>query len=166
MKTGFNEHIASSALFAFLILLFSNGLSNPTLIALLLVFVFGSIVPDVDHPKSTPRKIFRALFVILLLSSISILLIISGGSSQDYLIPAVVALATTLLLLFLVERFIPKHRGIVHSKSAAIVFGFVCFCIILVLSFQPDLGMAFLFGASASFGYLFHLLVDYMGDRI
>ena len=68
------------------------------------------------------------------------------------------------LLLALAELSIPGHRGVMHSWSAAFLWGILVFAFLLLLNLSVDDSL--LVGVFAALGYLLHLLIDFFGDRI
>lgn len=164
MRTGFREHLFWGVSLALVFaLLFSREL--PLRIASLsaAAFLAGSLLPDIDHPKSKPRKVMRyalvaLFFALMLLWGFGELCSILGGFCDYALLLGAVL---PFLLVSLVERSIPSHRGLLHSPIAALVYGGICFLI-----FQVALGEGGLFiGVAGCSGYLAHLLLDFIGDR-
>ena len=164
MKTGFKEHIGAAVLFVIVVIVSLNRLSDQVLLLASFIFVVSSLIPDIDHPKSIPRKIARALFFVLVLcASIVILLLFAKPEPvATLLITPSLALLIAFLLTFLFESTIPGHREELHSKWTAWLFGLGVFLICLT---GLNLYDSALFGISTATGYLFHILVDFVGDR-
>ncbi len=165
MKTGFKEHIGAAVLFILAIVISLNQLSNQVFLLASFIFVVSSVIPDIDHPKSIPRKIARALFFVLVLcASIVILLLFAKPEPvATLLITPSLALLIAFLLTFLFESTIPGHREELHSKMTALLFGLGVFLICLT---SLPLYDSALFGIFTAAGYVFHILVDFIGDKI
>jgi membrane-bound metal-dependent hydrolase YbcI (DUF457 family) len=167
MRTGFVEHILAGALlFAAILAL----LPIPVGLELLLAgafFIAGAVMPDLDSPSSKPRKFARVLALVAVLSALFFAYpLISGacsniaGSACSYL-PLALALFA-VATVYILDSLVPRHRGILHSFSAAVVYGIGVF---LLMLYTGAVG-SFILGAWAFGGYLSHILVDFVGDAI
>ena len=165
MKTGFREHIGASILFMLATAIMLNRISDQVFLLASFIFIISSIMPDIDHPKSIPRKIARAMFFVLVLSAsiIFLLMLAKPEPVETLLIIPSLALLTAFLFTFLFESAIPGHREELHSKSTALLFGLGVFLICLT---RLNLTDSALYGAFSAAGYLFHIFVDFIGDRI
>jgi hypothetical protein len=164
MKTGFKEHLLASLLFAVPAVFFIKPIELA--LAACLFFVASSLLPDVDHPKSIPRKLMRGLVFLLIFFSSTLALSFLFPKKDPFaaflFLPAT-ALLASLVITFIIEISIPKHRGKIHSAGAGLFLGLLVFVLFAVLvPFTAALSL----GSSAFLGYLFHLLVDFAGDRI
>jgi len=166
MKTGFKEHL----LFGFLLLIpfyalaFTNSSPNELSLASAL-FLLASVFPDIDAPFSYVRRGFRVLLATLLfLLALALAFYFKNPLARLCLPPDQAclwaSLALTLILPFLlvtiIDHFIPGHRGMLHSLTAAFLFALFCFAI----------SFSFLAALSAFLGYLAHLLLDLLGSAI
>lgn len=167
MRTGFGEHLLVGAvLFAVLALLLIPG--GMDLLLAGAFFIVGAVMPDLDSPVSKPRKLMRrVVFVsalVLLLSSYPQLSAACGRFSDEssctYL--PVFAILAVFAAVYLLDLVIPKHRGFLHSFSAAVLYGAAVCLLMLYLGVGSPLRI----GAWAFGGYLSHLLVDAVGDAI
>ena len=153
VRTGFIEHLALGALSAAALAYVTNSalaLAPEALAVPSAAFAFSSIVPDVDSASSRPRRYFRA-------GAASALAVISlFFYAQLSSIHPLAPFAFPPLAFFAIELFIPRHRGILHSPSAALAWG----ALALLLS------GSFLVSSFAACGYLCHLATDYFGDRV
>jgi inner membrane protein len=163
LKTGFREHLLASLAVAI-----AAVLALPTtapFLASLTLFILSSLLPDIDHPKSIPRKAFKhaVFWPVLFASFIIAQSTIACEGIPCLILYAVVALIASRLFLLAIELLIPKHRGKIHSKIAGLVLG----AFVLAVSYPfagPVLSLSF--GLFSFLGYSFHLLVDFIGDRL
>ncbi len=161
METGFREHFIGGILGAVFISAFiaeMHGFPVPTAAVASLVFIISSLLPDIDSRKSKPRRAFR--LAVFLLGILIVVLFYSTFSA----ISPLLALFLPFLLLALAELSIPGHRGVMHSWSAAFLWGILVFAFLLLLNLSVDDSL--LVGVFAALGYLLHLLIDFFGDRI
>ncbi len=168
MRTGFGEHLAAGVAI-FLILLFLLGI--PAAAELLLggtFFILGALMPDVDSPLSKPRKFMRKVvftlaifFLLLFYPQLSAACGRFAGESLCVYFP-LISILLVFAIVYLLDFFIPRHRGFFHSFSAAVLYSTaVC---LLMLSLGA--GGSFRIGAWAFGGYVSHLAVDFIGDAI
>jgi len=160
METGFREHLLGGILGAIFIAAYVSemqGFSLPTTAALSAIFLFSSLLPDIDSKKSKPRRVLR-LAVFLFGALIAVLFYSSFTAISPLL-----ALFVPFLLIAAAELTIPPHRGFLHSWSAAFLWGILAFAFFVILNIS--IGDSLLAGAFAAFGYLLHLLIDFFGDR-
>jgi len=152
VETGFREHLggAAAAGLAFAYFLNSSlGYSLESIIPPFLLFTVSGILPDIDSPRSKPRKFFRlAVLAGLVLIAYAYYPALAGiHFTAPFLFPVIGFLG--------IEAAIPGHRGVMHSSTAAILWGAALFLLLR----NPLAGLA------AAFGYATHLLIDYVGDR-
>lgn len=168
MKTGFNEHmLVGVALFA-IILIFVN---DPAEIPLAGIFaMMGAVLPDMDSPSSKPRRAMRWVFlacgfllVLLFYPQISGLCNdFASKSSCEYL--PFLSVGVLFAAIFVLDSVIPRHRGFLHSLSAALLYGFAACLVMLYLGIGGITSLRI--GGWAFAGYISHLLVDIVGDAI
>jgi len=111
------------------------------LIGLSLPFtLFGSILPDIDHPASKPYRLFRYVLLFSIIVIISLLLSqnqhliesIWKNISHDIhpqLVPitiSIISLSIAVITICLFEKYRPNHRGITHK----LIFGLIITIII------------------------------------
>lgn len=167
MRTGFREHILAGALL-FIVLL--AWLPMPMGLELLLagaLFITGGVMPDLDSPSSKPRRFARTLALIvvvaLLLSEYPWLSGGCGAVAGSACVYMPLALAVFAVgAVYLLDSLVPKHRGVMHSFSAALIYGVGVF---LLMSYIGAVS-SFILGVWAFEGYLSHILVDFIGDAI
>lgn len=154
----FTEHLAAG-IFLILVLVLSGAISiNTVNILASLFFVVGSILPDIDHPSSIPRKSLRQLLFIFALFFGAFLFL--EHSSNIYL--ALVFFVIPFLAVFILDSTIPAHRKFFHTLNAAFLFSIAIF--FLSLTKLPFVGSLLL--ASCGFaGYVLHLILDFIWDR-
>lgn len=108
------------------------------------IVVVGSVLPDIDHHSSIPRKYLGYLFVIGSLAAVALLandtpglvtdvgaIIVPALGLPQFLSPStgiVVLLVAALVFALLLGRLIDTvttHRGVTHSVGFALLFGLV-----------------------------------------
>ncbi|MFH1448264.1 MAG: metal-dependent hydrolase [Candidatus Micrarchaeota archaeon] len=164
VKTGFAEHFALSLLVAISFSLFIRQVDLAIWVSLM--FFLGSFAPDVDHPKSIPRRAATLSVSIILFVAFIILFFMFVPTCTDSVTCLVVAIPSScfasLVVTHLLTIIIPRHRGKLHSLKAALFFGISLFALVGISSPRTE---ALVLGAAAGGGYLFHLLVDFIGDQ-
>ena len=120
------------------------------------------MMPDIDHPKSKIRQSLRILlflvvlfFVLLLLNTETATNLLKGYTDIPILAAAIVSLFVAIFIVFLIDRFIPPHRGPVHRISAAIVYAVLCTIIAVFVNAN-----IFVTAFAGLIGYLSHLVGD------
>ena len=163
MKTGFAEHFVLSLLAVAPALLLLPH--SPFLAWALALFLLGSVAPDIDNPKSIPRRVAVLSGFLVLFSALLLMSTLAFGCSEPgcFLLLTLASFAFSIVLLELLARLIPRHRGKLHSSKAGLFFGVFVFIALGIALSRPD---AFMLGLLASAGYLFHLLIDFVGDRV
>ncbi len=164
MKTGFREHLLASLLVAVPAVFFIKPIELA--LAACLFFVASSLLPDVDHPKSIPRKLMRGLvFLLIFFSTILALsfLFPQKDPFAAFLFLPATALLASLVITFIIEISIPKHRGKIHSAGAGLFLGLLVFVLSAVLVPVPT---ALLLASAVFLGYTLHIAVDFVGDRL
>jgi membrane-bound metal-dependent hydrolase YbcI (DUF457 family) len=137
----------------------------PSAIALLL----GSVLPDVDHPFSHVRKVFRLIAFVLIFVFLFLFLLtpliasfmqdkcLSFGCENYLLIvQIIVAAIISFIIVMIIDFFIPFHRGPLHGIAATVGYSIVC-GIIAMNYFPSDY---FLIAAAGLVGYLSHIIPD------
>jgi inner membrane protein len=167
VRTGFREHILAGA---FLFIAVLALLPMPVGVELLLagaLFIAGGVMPDLDSSSSKPRRFARFLALVAVISVLFFAypLLSEGcnavaGSACIYMPLALAFLAVGAV--YALDSLVPKHRGVMHCFSAALVYGAGVFLLTLYIG----VGSSFILGAWAFGGYLSHILVDFMGDAI
>ncbi len=111
--------------------------------------IFGSLVPDIDHPKSKfnqkilpiKNKFFRVIVYLLL--GLGLCYISKEKNNQVFILLGITLVITSL----------SHHRGFTHS-----LLGLICFSSIVymaVIEYVPELYIGFVFG------YISHLIADF-----
>ena len=135
------------------------GLAPPKMMPLLvLVGWVGSIAPDLDSDTGRPlRLIFGGLSALLpsaLLWRVEWLQE-SPERAVIFLLSAAFLILVPLKWLF---KTFTKHRGVVHSVPAALIFGGLCF--LLAYHEEAERPLMWAIGALGTIGYLTHLTLD------
>ena len=135
------------------------GLCPPKLLPILVgIGWVGSIAPDVDSDSSRPlRLIFNGLAALLppvLLWRIEWL---HANAERALLFWALGAAVVHWPMRLFFKRF-TRHRGVIHSVPAALIFGGLCF----LLAYHEDAARPFMWAAGGvgTVGYLAHLALD------
>ncbi|MCX8199955.1 MAG: metal-dependent hydrolase [Candidatus Micrarchaeota archaeon] len=118
-----------------------------------IIAIGGSLVPDIDHPQGTARKVYRKVGICAGAILIFIIMLWLG-----------VGLAVAILcgvfggigLVALSEFFIPKHRGIIHSWGIAVLSSLLAYALLTLVNVHNAVFAAFSFFA----GYASHLILD------
>lgn len=146
--TGF---ICFCTLSATIFLFFSQAFCFNDIPIWLIVCLFASLVPDLDHKAS---KIHEWAYLCSIFSGCTIYLV----TGEVY--HSVIITVSVLIIIFSLSKL--KHRGVTHHAA-----GFVVFILLLYVAFyfihptQP--GIITLFGAV---GYMSHLVSDYISTAI
>ncbi len=112
---------------------------TPTLLGVVLL---GAILPDADHPQTRIHRLLQ-LGVLLL----------AAWLAYNYTHNLVLAILAGFAGVGLFVLLKPRHRGITHTKTAALAYG-----IIIALLAQNAL-----IGIVGAVAYYSHLLADGMG---
>jgi len=159
--SNFNVHIAAGVVASLLLAFALNSFGVS-----LLVLVFGVILsimsagfPDIDHEKSMPRKIMRAL-----VPGIVIFLVIYYFFTNHMwtapVLNIIILFGIAVLFVFTYEKFIPQHRGATHKLPG---LAFVV-AISIIAAFMLGFGFvsAILLAVFALIGFSTHILLDHM----
>lgn len=111
-----------------------------TIVAALFIGLFYSILPDIDTPSSKARRIIGRTLLALTLASLIGFLARAFGEKAIYF-------AATITFFLYVLWFV-KHRGILHTPLAAIIFS------------APLLALNPVFAGYAFLGFMSHLIID------
>ena len=152
-NVGLVSGVISSASFVSLSIL--NSLEG---ILCLLLWVIGSISPDVDSPNSKPIRIFFYIMSIFLSCSFFFF-----SMDKFYIIESIIiSIAIFFILNYLLPKIFSKlsvHRGIIHSIPFAFVMGFFISILLYELFDSKDY-LAIFGGFFFSLGFIVHLLLD------
>ncbi|MBI5133728.1 MAG: metal-dependent hydrolase [Thaumarchaeota archaeon] len=114
----------------------------------LLALIMGSLLPDLDAPRS---PVHDSLLVFLG----SILTVIVQRLNPSYL----PLLLVPLVSVWADRNYLPAHRGLVHSVGGAILFGFLLSAALYVFV-TTNVRFCFWCGFSLTTGCLLHLKKD------
>lgn len=120
----------------------------------LFVFVFASLLPDVDHPKSVIRKIvFIMVFYLMILS-----VVLGLGVSAE--IKAVIMVIILVLTYYFYKNIPIRHRG--RRSLHLWRYPFILMGIFLALSIFLETNISLVFFIIAGYGV--HLVSDGVSD--
>ncbi|MCD6576021.1 MAG: metal-dependent hydrolase [Nanoarchaeota archaeon] len=132
----------------------------------LLVVILGIIVgiissefPDIDHPKSLPRKVLRGIMPAIVIFTF-IYLFFSWRIWTHGLFEISLFFAAPLLIIMFYEYFIPRHRGATHKwpGMATMVALSVSMSFVAGLSFVNVITITLF----AVLGFSSHILLDHL----
>ena len=135
------------------------GLASPKLIPILVAVGWvGSIAPDLDSDTGRPLKlIFSGLAVLLPPVLLWRVPWLHESAERAVMFWGLAALLIQGPLKWIFKTF-TKHRGVVHSVPAALIFGCVCF--VLAYHEAADRRFQVATGFMGALGYLTHLVLD------
>ena len=143
------------ALTLFLYLIFINIFSFEIKlsIAAILLLIFSSLLPDLDHPKSKIRNFVTGLS--FLLTFVSLFLVLNYELESRL----VVSFLGSSLIYVLFSNLPFKHRGrkSLHQWHLSLFVPF-CFAVVFYI-----IGINYLLAFFILFGYFVHLLLDRIG---
>ncbi len=139
----------------FLYLIFINlfSLGIKASIAAILLLIFSSLLPDLDHPKSKIRNFVTGLS--FLLTFVSLFLVLNYELEAKL----VVSLLGSSVVYILFSNLPFKHRGKKSLHQWHLAF-FVPLCFAAVFYI---IGINYLLAFFVLFGYFVHLLLDRIG---
>jgi len=118
--------------------------------------IIGGILPDIDHDNSTPLKIMHFIF-----ANLTAFFIIYTNITHLKLLEIFIIWGGIYLFfafVFYVFKKTTKHRGIIHSVPAGIIFWFLTSFLFYKLGFS--LTQSYIVGIFLFFGYIVHLILD------
>ena len=120
--------------------------------------LFGGLLPDIDSVHSTANKIgFNVLSLLM-----TIFLIFTRSPTYsiiEMLLMSIVVFAGIRYCLLEVFRKTSKHRGMLHSVPAALIWG-IAVAILMDSVFDLNPLISWVYGFIVCFGYLLHLTLD------
>ena len=128
---------------------FHIQVSIETLVSLILVTMFTSLLPDVDLKKSKIRDF------VSLISAAAISFIFLFFNSQEWYLSIIY-----FVVLYIFFKNIPtKHRGVTHTFEFSFIFS-VVLSIIFYFSFNLDFQNSLMWFLIIFFSYGLHLVLD------
>ncbi|VVC03129.1 LexA-binding, inner membrane-associated putative hydrolase [Candidatus Burarchaeum australiense] len=181
MQTGFKEHLATGLVAVIILLLLSFVFfprPAPVLAAAVVVFMLGTLLPDVDAPFSIIRRTVNAvLFLLLFLASLALIFMYhehllefcTQATGADTMLCTFgilfLAVAVPAAAVAVLDFLIPFHRGIMHGFLAAFIYGVFISALLFVLASGSLSHANNIFIALAGMlGYVLHIVVDIIGD--
>jgi len=135
-----------------------SNLSTPTeALSFFFAGIVGGVLPDIDHDKSTPIKILQFFFSNL----IAFLITFKFIGKIPILNILIIWIGSYLLmsLFFYFFKKFTKHRGMIHSIPAAIIFWFLT-SLISYKYFDLGITKSYFLGFFVFLGYITHLILD------
>ncbi len=126
------------------------------------LYVFGSDLPDIDHPEALIHRGAKAVVAVLVGSAVYLQvkgLVELGEAWKSLTVAWTIGAMGGLGAWYGFTWLMPRHRGVVHSLAFAAVYG-----LIALLFAEYGLNMsweeALFVGFAAFSGYTLHLLLD------
>ena len=155
-STHINIAAFGGAVFSSLLALNSNIDTKEALLCFTATII-GGILPDIDHDKSNPLKIMHFIFANL----ISFIIIYKFIDYLKILEIILLWIGINIIvgIMFFIFKKITKHRGMMHSIPAGLIFGFLT-SFVFYKFFYFNIQKSYLIGISVFLGYLIHLILD------
>jgi membrane-bound metal-dependent hydrolase YbcI (DUF457 family) len=157
---GFRAHVMGGALVLLTAIVAAYHLYLPGTSTLLFAsssLLIGALLPDVDNRTSKPHRFFMALVAALAAAiAYSYRDALPDGFNAGIGAVAIAALAG-LLAYGIIRKKMPRHRGIIHSLPAGLVYAALAG--LAGTAFIAPSDAAFV-GAFALAGYATHLAMD------
>lgn len=126
------------------------------------VYVLGSDLPDLDHPEALIHRGVKPVVAVMVGSAVFVKggnLLSIGNNVVDPVFGWLIAGLFAFGSWYAFSALMPKHRGVVHSLTFALLYGVLVFA-----TFEYGLGFKFgealFIGFAAFLGYTLHLIVD------
>lgn len=155
-------HLIAGTLSSLLLAFFLHQFAHINFSVLVLGVILGIVAsefPDIDHPKSLPRKVLRGIMPAIVLFVFIYLFFAWHMWTKNFLMISLF-FAAPFLVISSYEYFIPKHRGATHkwpgmatmvalSVSFSFVVGFGVVSLLILTAF-------------AVLGFSTHILLDHL----
>ncbi|WP_297508341.1 metal-dependent hydrolase [Thermococcus sp.] len=154
-----------AVLIAYLLKLYAGvpvELTAPGMVIGYALYVLGSDLPDMDHPKAL---IHRGTKPIVSVATGSAVFIWSQGfrlSKETWInttLQWTLGAVSAVIAWFAFTAIMPKHRGIVHSLLFAGIYAILAYALV-DYGLRMGLGVGLYCALSAFLGYTLHLLLD------
>jgi len=119
--------------------------------------IVGGILPDIDHDKSTPIKILQFFFSNLIAFLITFKYI--GSIPILNILLIWICSYIGISFIFYIFKKTTKHRGMIHSIPAGLLFWFLT-SLIAYKYFSLKLTKSYFLGMFVFIGYITHLILD------
>lgn len=159
--SNFNVHIAAGVISALVLafVLHSLGVSMLVLVFGVILAITASGFPDIDHEKSMPRKIMRAI-----VPGVVIFLVIyyffMNHMWNAPVLSIIMLVGVAVVFVFAYEKFIPEHRGATH-KLPGLVF-VIAISVIAAFFLSFNFVSALVLAVFAVIGFSTHILLDHL----
>ena len=156
---NFSTHINTAALTSAIgvgVLANSGIIDIKTSLYCFLAGIIGGILPDIDHDNSTPLKIMHFVF-----ANLAAFFVIYNNIARLKLLEMFIIWGGIYLLfafIFYIFKKTTKHRGMIHSIPAGILFGVLASFLFYKLGFS--LKQSYIIGIFLFSGYIVHLILD------
>lgn len=138
--------------------LLATGVATPVVAGLCFIGgLVGGILPDIDSDHSTPTNIVFGLLSVVCAATLALFLAPEWPLFWVWVMCAIGAGLCQWALRPLFTKY-TRHRGVFHSLLAAALFGLIAVNGLFLVGF--DEMPSWLVGASVTFGFLVHLLLD------
>ena len=155
-------HIIAGTIVSLLFALVLHNLIHLNIFVLFVGVIIGIVAsefPDIDHPKSLPRKVLRGIMPALIIVVFGYLFLSWRIWTKGIFI-IVAFIAAPVLTILSYEYFIPRHRGATHKLPGMIVM------IVLTIPFVLAVGMNFInlvvLVSFAVLGFATHIVLDHL----
>ena len=133
--------------------------STFVILAGILIGVVSSEFPDIDHPRSLPRKVLRGIMPTIIVVLFGYLFFIWKIWNHGIFIISAF-FATPIILVLSYEYFIPKHRGATHKLPGMAVM--IALTIPFVLAVGPNFVNLIVLVSFAVLGFSTHVVLDHI----
>ena len=136
---------------------YSNLSSQNDAVIYFLAGIIGGILPDIDHDKSTPIRIIQFFFSNL----VSFFVVFKYVHKYPILNLFLIWLISYIIMsiIFFFFKKLTKHRGMIHSIPAGLIFWFLI-SIISYNFFHLEIIKSYFLGFFVFIGYMTHLILD------
>lgn len=121
MSNAQNHIIVGTLVSLILAFIFNNffNINQGIIVIGVVLGIISSEFPDVDHPKSLPRKIMKGLMPAVILFIFGYLFFTWKIWTKDFVIIGFF-ISLPIILIYFYEYFIPRHRGSTHKLPGMI----------------------------------------------
>jgi len=155
-------HLIAGTLSSLILALFLYHFAHISFLVLFLGVILGIVAsefPDIDHPKSLPRKIIRGIMPATIIF-VFVYLFFDWRMWTKNVVLISLFFGAPFLIIFSYEYFIPKHRGAMHKWPGMATM------VVLSISFSLVVGFGFIslliLTAFAVLGFSTHILLDHL----
>ena len=136
---------------------YSHLSSSKDAVFYFLAGIIGGILPDIDHDKSTPIRIIQFFFSNLVAFFV-VFKYVHKYPILNLLLIWVISYIIMSVFFFFFKK-LTKHRGMIHSIPAGLIFWFLI-SIISYNFFHIEIIKSYFLGFFVFIGYMTHLILD------